>query len=80
MEWTEYLPILMFVALALLLFSGFPVAFVLGGVGLAFAVLGDVLGELNWARMNILPSRMRADLVLEKAADHGVRRVRLRLK
>ena len=29
-------------------------------------------------RENILPSRMRADLVLEKAADHGVRRVRLR--
>jgi len=29
-------------------------------------------------RQNILPSRMRADLVLEKAADHGVRRVRLR--
>jgi len=31
-------------------------------------------------RENILPSRMRADLVLEKAVDHGVRRVRLRLK
>jgi type I pantothenate kinase len=31
-------------------------------------------------RENILPSRVRADLVLEKAADHGVRRVRLRLK
>jgi len=31
-------------------------------------------------RENILPSRMRADLVLEKAADHGVRRVRLRSK
>ena len=31
-------------------------------------------------RENILPSRMRADLVLEKAADHGVRRVRLRLR
>ncbi|MEQ1786954.1 MAG: type I pantothenate kinase [Acidimicrobiales bacterium] len=31
-------------------------------------------------RENILPSRMRADLVLEKAGDHGVRRVRLRLK
>ena len=29
---------------------------------------------------NILPSRVRADLVLEKAADHTVRRVRLRLK
>lgn len=31
-------------------------------------------------RENILPSRMRADLVLEKARDHGVRRVHLRLK
>jgi type I pantothenate kinase len=31
-------------------------------------------------RENILPSRMRADLVLEKGADHGVRGVRLRLK
>jgi len=31
-------------------------------------------------RENILPSRMRADLVLEKAADHDVRGVRLRLK
>ena len=29
---------------------------------------------------NILPSRMRADLVLEKAADHAVRRMRLRLR
>lgn len=29
---------------------------------------------------NILPSRRRADLVLDKAADHGVRRVRLRLR
>ena len=36
----EYLPILMFVALGLLLFSGYPVAFVLGGIGLAFAVIG----------------------------------------
>ena len=31
-------------------------------------------------RENILPSRMRADLVLEKAVDHSVRGVRLRLR
>ena len=31
-------------------------------------------------RENILPSRGRADLVLDKAADHAVRRVRLRLR
>ena len=30
-------------------------------------------------RENILPSRMRADLVLDKGPDHGVRQVRLRL-
>ena len=34
------LPLLMFAALALLLFSGFPVAFVLGGLALAFGFLG----------------------------------------
>jgi type I pantothenate kinase len=31
-------------------------------------------------RENILPSRMRADLILEKAVDHAVQRVRLRSK
>jgi type I pantothenate kinase len=56
-----------------------------------FAQLGDeeleATGRSIWAsinrpnlRENILPSRMRADLVLEKAADHAVRRVRLRSK
>ncbi len=34
------MPVLMFFALALLLFSGFPVAFVLGGVALGFGFLG----------------------------------------
>lgn len=31
-------------------------------------------------RLNILPSRSRADLVLDKGADHDVRQVRLRLR
>jgi type I pantothenate kinase len=31
-------------------------------------------------RDNILPSRSRADLILDKGPDHGVRRVRLRLR
>ncbi|MFZ6005993.1 MAG: type I pantothenate kinase [Actinomycetota bacterium] len=31
-------------------------------------------------RLNILPSRSRADLILDKGPDHGVRRVRLRLR
>ena len=36
----DYLPLFMFAALGLLLFSGYPVAFVLGGVGLAFGFVG----------------------------------------
>jgi len=36
----DLLPLLMFAALALLLFCGFPVAFVLGGVGLIFGLIG----------------------------------------
>lgn len=46
------------------------------------ATARSIWGSINRPnlRENILPSRIRADLVLEKAADHGVRRVRLRLK
>ncbi len=40
MDIVTLLPIFMFFALALLLFSGYPVAFVLGGVGLAFGFIG----------------------------------------
>ena len=43
MLWSDWLPAAMFVALFALLFSGFPVAFVLGGVALAFALLGMAL-------------------------------------
>jgi len=39
----EVLPALMFLALALLLFSGYPVAFVLAGVGLGFGAIGMMM-------------------------------------
>ena len=58
MTFIELLPIFMFAALGVLLFSGYPVAFILGGIGLGFAVLGDFLGAMNWARMNVLPNRI----------------------
>ena len=58
MTFVELLPIYMFVALALLLFTGFPVAFILGGVGLGFAFLAQELGAFNVARLVILPSRI----------------------
>ena len=40
MDFVTLLPVFMFLSLAILLFSGFPVAFVLGGVGLGFGFLG----------------------------------------
>jgi tripartite ATP-independent transporter DctM subunit len=58
MTFVELLPVFMFVALALLLFSGFPVAFILGGVGLGFAFLAQELGAFNVARLVIIPNRI----------------------
>ena len=52
----EYLPIYMFFGLALLLFSGFPVAFVLGGVALTFGLLGWTVDHFAIIEFyNILP-------------------------
>jgi tripartite ATP-independent transporter DctM subunit len=43
----DYLPIVMFLTLAVLLFSGYPVAFVLGGIALTFGLLGYFLGTFK---------------------------------
>ena len=39
----DYLPIIMFLSLATLLFTGFPVAFILGGLALLFGLIGYFL-------------------------------------
>ena len=50
------LPALMFVTLAALLFTGYPVAFVLGGIGLAFGLIGVAFDVFGPARLfNFLP-------------------------
>jgi tripartite ATP-independent transporter DctM subunit len=43
----EYLPMFMFLTLGVLLFSGYPVAFVLGGTSLVFGFLGYLLGTFR---------------------------------
>lgn len=58
MGFIELLPLLMFVALAFLLFSGFPVAWVLGGVGLGFGLIGIAADELAFIQFSTLPSRI----------------------
>ena len=52
----DYLPIVMFLCLACLLFSGFPVAFILGGLALLFGLIGYFLGMFSLIEFfNFLP-------------------------
>jgi tripartite ATP-independent transporter DctM subunit len=52
----EYLPILMFLTLGVLLFSGYPVAFILGGIALLFGLIGFFLGSFKLVQFfNFVP-------------------------
>lgn len=65
---SEMLPLLMVVAVFGALLLGYPVAFVLAGVSLAFAVVGDMAGIFNLAYLNALPGSiyevMTSDLLI----------------
>ena len=58
MDFVTLLPVLMFATLALLLFSGFPVAFVLGGVGLGFGFLGIAFDVFSFIEFFNIISRI----------------------
>jgi len=59
MEWVgDHLSILMFVALTVVMFVGYPVAFVLGGVALGFAVLGMYFDLFRPAQLGSLIPRI----------------------
>jgi len=59
------LDILMFVTAVVLLLTGFPVAFTLAGTGLAFAVIGNMLGVFDFAFVNALPQRIYGTMTNE---------------
>ena len=54
----DYLPLFMFAALGILLFSGYPVAFVLAGVGLAFGFIGMYFDVFQFIMFFNLTSRI----------------------
>jgi tripartite ATP-independent transporter DctM subunit len=54
----DALPFVMLGALAVLLFSGLPVAVVLFGLGTAFSVLGWLLGEMPAAAFFLIPGKL----------------------
>jgi tripartite ATP-independent transporter DctM subunit len=53
----EWLAPLMFIGALVLIFSGFPVAFALGGTAFIFAFLGVELGMFDWPLLMALPDR-----------------------
>jgi tripartite ATP-independent transporter DctM subunit len=54
----NWLALLMFVAVFAMIFIGYPVAFVLGGVSLLFAVIGVELGYFDWYLFYAMPERI----------------------
>ncbi len=54
----EYLPLILFAVVALVLMLGYPVAFTLGGVSLLFAFLGEQLDLFDPAFLEALPNRL----------------------
>ncbi|GAA4648761.1 TRAP transporter large permease subunit [Kistimonas scapharcae] len=55
---SEWIPLLMFLVVCLVLLAGYPVAFSLGGTALAFAVLGTATGAFDVAFLHALPNRL----------------------
>jgi len=58
MRMTEWLPLLLFLCMTLVLMLGFPVAFTLSGVSLLFAFAGEWFGVFDGAFLQALPNRL----------------------
>lgn len=54
----EWLPLLMFVAVCLVLLTGYPVAFALGGTALLFAAGGILTGSFSASDLTFVPNRL----------------------
>ena len=58
----EFIPLLMFGVICLVLLSGFPVAFSLAGTALIFAGLGILTGTFEGAFLGAIPNRLYGDM------------------
>ncbi|MCU7809121.1 MAG: TRAP transporter large permease subunit, partial [Candidatus Thiodiazotropha sp. (ex Semelilucina semeliformis)] len=54
----EFIPLLLFLVVCLVLLLGYPVAFSLGGTALAFAWIGGMTGYFDDAFLQALPNRL----------------------
>ena len=58
----EFIPLLMFGVICLVLLAGFPVAFSLAGTALIFAGLGVITGTFESACLGAIPNRLYGDM------------------
>jgi tripartite ATP-independent transporter DctM subunit len=58
----EFIPLLMFGVICLVLLAGFPVAFSLAGTALIFAGLGILTGTFEGAYLGAIPNRLYGDM------------------
>ena len=58
----EFIPLLMFGVICLVLLAGFPVAFSLAGTALIFAGLGVITGTFESAFLGTIPNRLYGDM------------------
>ena len=54
----EFIPLLLFLAVCLVLMAGYPVAFSLAGTALGFAFIGELTGHFDGAFLQALPNRL----------------------
>ena len=59
----DVLPILMFGSLAIFILSGLPVAVVLGGISLIFALIGLASREIRFAQLPLLVNRLFGGII-----------------
>lgn len=59
----DHLAVLMFVVLTFIMFFGYPVAFILGAVGVVFALVGMHFGVYRWAQFAALLPRIYGQAV-----------------
>ena len=59
----EFLPLLMFLAVCLVILLGYPVAFSLAGTAIIFAAFGMAIGHFDMAFLQALPNRLYGTMV-----------------
>ena len=66
LDWiTDNLAIIMFVSMFFVIFCGYPVAWVMGGMGLLFALAGSLLGVFRFENLSNVLLRMWGGVAMD---------------